>query len=157
MPHRFPSPSPSFALPFLRSLSLRGPMLFSPLSDMPSIGRNNVYIATLFIFILFSIPAAIAPNYSTLMVSVTWSIFRQPAGRLRNYRSKTRAFKMAIYSTMILSWHFHFSSPSRPSAPSHPYLHQACRFLTGFFGSPALAIGGASISDVWSGGSVAKG
>lgn len=44
-------------------------MVLSPLSDIPSIGRSNVYIATLFLFILFSIPAAIAPNYSTLMVS----------------------------------------------------------------------------------------
>jgi MFS transporter, DHA1 family, multidrug resistance protein len=70
-----------------------GPLIFSPLSEIPRIGRNPVYIATMFLFVILSIPAAFAPNYAGLMV---------------------------------------------------------LRFLTGFFGSPCLASGGASLGDMYS-------
>ncbi|KIM73724.1 hypothetical protein PILCRDRAFT_802185 [Piloderma croceum F 1598] len=69
-----------------------GPMFFSPLQELPILGRNPVYIGTLFIFVLFQLPIAIAKNFSTVL---------------------------------------------------------AFRFLTGFFGSPALATGGASLGDIW--------
>jgi DHA1 family multidrug resistance protein-like MFS transporter len=65
-------------------------MIFSPLSEIPYIGRNPVYMATLFIFVMFQIPTALASNFSMLL---------------------------------------------------------AFRFLTGFFGSPVLATGGATIAD----------
>ena len=44
-----------------------GPLLFSPLSEIPSIGRNPLYIATLFIFVILQIPTIYAPNISTLL------------------------------------------------------------------------------------------
>jgi DHA1 family multidrug resistance protein-like MFS transporter len=70
-----------------------GPMLFSPLSEIPSIGRNLPYITTFTLFLLLSIPAALTPTYAGLLVT---------------------------------------------------------RFLTGFFGSPCLATGGATIQDLYS-------
>ncbi|KAH9476584.1 Caffeine resistance protein 5 [Psilocybe cubensis] len=63
-----------------------------PLSEIPSIGRTPVYMATLLIFVLLQLPIIYAPNIQTLL---------------------------------------------------------AMRFFTGFFGSPALATGGASIQDMF--------
>ncbi|KAI1090377.1 major facilitator superfamily transporter [Rostrohypoxylon terebratum] len=70
-----------------------GPLLFSPLSELPSIGRNPVYIITMFLFVIISIPTALVTNYPGLMV---------------------------------------------------------LRFLQGFFGSPCLANGAASLGDMYS-------
>lgn len=70
-----------------------GPLVFSPLSEIPVIGRNPVYIITMFLFVILSIPTAFAPNFEGLMV---------------------------------------------------------LRFLQGFFGSPCLASGGASLGDMYS-------
>lgn len=70
-----------------------GPLIFSPLSEIPIIGRNPVYMATMWLFVILSIPTAFAQNYAGLMV---------------------------------------------------------LRFLTGFFGSPCLASGGASLGDIYS-------
>jgi len=75
------------------SLSLiPGPMLFSPLQELPKYGRNPVYLTTLFIYILFVIATAVASNIQTILVA---------------------------------------------------------RFFAGFFGSPVLATGAASIADVF--------
>jgi DHA1 family multidrug resistance protein-like MFS transporter len=62
------------------------------MSEIPQVGRNPIYISTLFIFVMFQIPTALATNFGMLL---------------------------------------------------------AFRFLTGLFGSPALATGGASISDMY--------
>ncbi|KAF4998357.1 hypothetical protein FGRMN_3237 [Fusarium graminum] len=70
-----------------------GPLIFSPLSEIPRIGRNPVYIVTMFLFVIISIPTALVDNYPGLMV---------------------------------------------------------LRFLQGFFGSPCLASGGASLQDIYS-------
>lgn len=70
-----------------------GPLVFSPLSEIPVIGRNPVYIVTMFLFVIISIPTALVDNFAGLMV---------------------------------------------------------LRFLQGFFGSPCLASGGASIGDLYS-------
>ncbi|KAH8434334.1 MFS transporter [Aspergillus melleus] len=70
-----------------------GPLLWSPMSEVPQIGRNPVYIATLIVFVALQVPTALAKNLGTLL---------------------------------------------------------AFRFLTGFFGSPALATGGATIADMFS-------
>lgn len=61
-----------------------GPMFLSPLQELPSLGRNPVYILGLIIFVIFNVPIVLAKNISTVL---------------------------------------------------------AFRFLTGFFGSPALATG----------------
>jgi DHA1 family multidrug resistance protein-like MFS transporter len=69
-----------------------GPMLWSPMSEIPQFGRNPIYIATMFVFVMFQIPTALASNFGMLL---------------------------------------------------------AFRFLTGFFGSPVLATGGATVSDMY--------
>lgn len=70
-----------------------GPLLFSPLSEIPRIGRNPVYIITMGIFVIISIPTALEKTFAGLII---------------------------------------------------------LRFLQGFFGSPCLASGGASMSDMYS-------
>lgn len=70
-----------------------GPMLWSPMSEVPQIGRNVIYIGTLVIFVAFQVPTALATNFGMFL---------------------------------------------------------AFRFLSGFFGSPVLATGGASLADIWS-------
>ncbi|KAF9886504.1 hypothetical protein FE257_011411 [Aspergillus nanangensis] len=70
-----------------------GPMFFSPLSEIPRIGRNLPYVVSFFLFCVLSIPTALAPT--------------------------------------AIGFYF-------------------LRFLQGFFGSPCLATGGASIADIYS-------
>ncbi|KAF2208871.1 hypothetical protein CERZMDRAFT_48544 [Cercospora zeae-maydis SCOH1-5] len=70
-----------------------GPMIWSPLSEIPQIGRNPIYLGTLAVFIGLQPAVARADNFGMLL---------------------------------------------------------AFRFITGFVGSPVLATGGASLSDVWS-------
>ncbi|KAL6365640.1 hypothetical protein LRP88_01641 [Fusarium phalaenopsidis] len=70
-----------------------GPLLFSPLSEIPRIGRNPIYIITYALFVILSVPTALVGNFPGLIV---------------------------------------------------------LRFLQGFFGSPCLAAGGASMSDLYS-------
>ncbi|KAG9661532.1 MFS general substrate transporter, partial [Aureobasidium melanogenum] len=70
-----------------------GPLIFSPLSEIPKIGRNPPYIITFAIFTILCVPTALADNFAGLMV---------------------------------------------------------LRFLQGFFGSPILATGGASLQDMFS-------
>ncbi|KAK7031717.1 MFS general substrate transporter [Favolaschia claudopus] len=69
-----------------------GAMFFTPLQELPLLGRNPGYIATLFLFVIFQIPLVTAKNMNTVL---------------------------------------------------------AMRFFTGFFGSPALSTGGASMSDIY--------
>lgn len=69
-----------------------GPMILSPFQEIPAIGRNVIYIGTLFIFIIFQIPVITATNIQTILTF---------------------------------------------------------RFLTSFFGSPALGTGGASMADIY--------
>ena len=70
-----------------------GPLLFSPLSEIPIIGRNPPYIVSYAIFVILCIPTSLADNFNTLI---------------------------------------------------------ALRFLQGFFGSPCLATGGATLQDIYS-------
>jgi DHA1 family multidrug resistance protein-like MFS transporter len=69
-----------------------GPMLFSPLSEMPLIGRNPPYIATFAIYVILTVPGALTNSFGGLI---------------------------------------------------------AVRFLLGFFGSPALATGPATLQDMF--------
>lgn len=70
-----------------------GPLLFSPMSEIPIIGRNPPYIITFFIYLMITIPLALVNNWPAFVV---------------------------------------------------------LRYFQGFFGSPALATGGASITDIYS-------
>ncbi|KAI1339729.1 major facilitator superfamily domain-containing protein [Xylariaceae sp. FL0016] len=45
-----------------------GPMLWSPLSEMPSLGRTRIFIGTLFAFIIFQLPVGLAPNAPVFLV-----------------------------------------------------------------------------------------
>jgi MFS transporter, DHA1 family, multidrug resistance protein len=69
-----------------------GPMLWSPMSEIPQTGRAPIYIFTLALFVVLQVPTALATNFGMLL---------------------------------------------------------AFRFITGFVGSPSLATGGASISDMY--------
>ena len=71
-----------------------GPLLWSPLSEIPAIGRNAPYVFTFFLFVILCIPTAYVNNFAGLLV---------------------------------------------------------LRFWLGFFGSPALATGGASYGDFCTG------
>ncbi|KAK0438120.1 major facilitator superfamily domain-containing protein [Armillaria borealis] len=44
-----------------------GPMFLSPLQELPKLGRNPVYMSTLFLFVIFQIPVATAQNISTIL------------------------------------------------------------------------------------------
>ncbi|KIY73060.1 MFS general substrate transporter [Cylindrobasidium torrendii FP15055 ss-10] len=44
-----------------------GPMFLSPFQEIARLGRNTVYLTTLFLFVLFQIPVFCAPNIQTLM------------------------------------------------------------------------------------------
>ncbi|RMZ70977.1 benomyl methotrexate resistance [Pyrenophora seminiperda CCB06] len=70
-----------------------GPLLFSPLSEIPFIGRNPPYIVSYAIFVILLVPSALVDNFAGLIV---------------------------------------------------------LRFLQGFFGSPCLATGGATLQDMYS-------
>lgn len=67
-------------------------MIWSPLSEIPQIGRNPIYIATLFAFVFLNFAVVYSVNIGMLL---------------------------------------------------------AFRFITGFVGSPVLATGGASLSDMY--------
>ena len=69
-----------------------GPMLWSPMSEVPQIGRNPIYVGTLFVFVFLQFAVIYATNFGMFL---------------------------------------------------------AFRFLTGFFGSPVLATGGATLSDMY--------
>lgn len=44
-----------------------GPMFLSPLQELPKLGRNPVYMGTLFLFVVFQVPVATAQNISTIL------------------------------------------------------------------------------------------
>ncbi|GAA6034701.1 hypothetical protein JCM8097_001130 [Rhodosporidiobolus ruineniae] len=45
-----------------------GPMLLSPMQEMPAWGRNPVYLAGLILFVIFQIPCILAKNLATILV-----------------------------------------------------------------------------------------
>lgn len=44
-----------------------GPMFLTPLQELPSLGRNPVYIIGLAAFVLFNVPIVVAKNFSTIL------------------------------------------------------------------------------------------
>lgn len=44
-----------------------GPMIWAPMSEIPQIGRNPVYIGTLLLFVVLQVPTALAVNFGMLM------------------------------------------------------------------------------------------
>lgn len=45
-----------------------GPLIFSPLSEIPRIGRNAPYIVTLFLYVLMAVPTALTRSFSGFLV-----------------------------------------------------------------------------------------
>ncbi|KIW68985.1 hypothetical protein PV04_04892 [Phialophora macrospora] len=45
-----------------------GPMIFSPLSEIPAIGRNIPYIVSFGLFVILCVPTALANSYASLLV-----------------------------------------------------------------------------------------
>jgi DHA1 family multidrug resistance protein-like MFS transporter len=45
-----------------------GPLLFSPLSEIPAIGRNPPYMVTYALFVILTVPAALVQNFPGLIV-----------------------------------------------------------------------------------------
>ena len=43
-------------------------MLFSPLSEIPVIGRNPPYVASFAIFVILCVPTALVDNFAGLLV-----------------------------------------------------------------------------------------
>lgn len=69
-----------------------GPLILSPLSEIPQVGRQKIYVLSLLVFVCLQIPTALGSSLGVLL---------------------------------------------------------PMRFLAGFFGSPALATGGATLADIW--------
>jgi MFS transporter, DHA1 family, multidrug resistance protein len=69
-----------------------GPMIFAPLSEIPALGRNWIYIATYLVFVILATEASVVDSFGGLL---------------------------------------------------------ALRFFLGFFGSPCLATGGATLQDMY--------
>lgn len=44
-----------------------GPMIWAPMSEIPQIGRNPVYIGTLVVFVALQVPTALARNFGMLL------------------------------------------------------------------------------------------
>lgn len=44
-----------------------GPMIWAPMSEIPQIGRNPIYLGTLLVFVLFQLPTAYATNFGMLL------------------------------------------------------------------------------------------
>ena len=44
-----------------------GPMIWAPMSEIPQIGRNPIYIGTLAVFVIFQVPTALAVNFAMLL------------------------------------------------------------------------------------------
>ena len=45
-----------------------GPMLFSPLSEIPAIGRNPPYVLTYALFVILCVPTSLVKNFGGLMI-----------------------------------------------------------------------------------------
>jgi DHA1 family multidrug resistance protein-like MFS transporter len=57
-----------------------GPMVFSPLSEMPLVGRNPPYIATFAIFVILTLPGALTPTFGGLItVRFLLGVFGSPS------------------------------------------------------------------------------
>lgn len=57
-----------------------GPMLFSPLSEHPALGRVYIYILTLTIFVVLQIPTALCKDFASLLVlRFLAGVFASPA------------------------------------------------------------------------------
>lgn len=105
-------------------------MILAPLSEIPSIGRNRVYISTLTLFVIFQVPTALATNFAMLLV------FRLITGFLGSpalatggasigdmYRPQQRALAIGIWGIAAVS-----SLPILSLYQEHLETHSTFRF-----------------------------
>ena len=45
-----------------------GPLLFSPLQELPALGRTGIYVVTYILFVILAIPTALVENFAGLLV-----------------------------------------------------------------------------------------
>ena len=87
-----------------------GPMVWSPMSEIPQIGRNPVYILTLILFVVLQVPTALATNFGMLLA------FRFITGFVGSpalatggasigdmYRPQKRAYGLAVWGVGAIS------------------------------------------------------
>lgn len=90
-----------------------GDLLFSPLSEIPSIGRNPVYYLTFIVFWVLSFPAPVADSFGGLLALRFWlGFFGSPA--LANGGATVGDMFSLIYIPFGLSW-WVFSAWAGPS------------------------------------------
>lgn len=80
-----------------------GPLIFGPLSEIPAIGRNWIYISTFWVFFILSFPTAVVQNFAGLLVlrSLT-GFFGSPA--LANAGATFSDMYSLVYLPYYLSW-----------------------------------------------------
>lgn len=71
-----------------------GPMIWAPMSEIPQIGRNPIYIGTLAVFVIFQVPTALAVNFVGVLFGAFSSLVR-PQFESRNMSC---AHKARLYS-----------------------------------------------------------
>jgi len=81
-----------------------GPLFLSPLSEIPAVGRNKPYLATLLIFVILQIPTALAHNVTEFLVlRFLAGFFGSPplatagASLADMYVPKTRAYAIGVW------------------------------------------------------------
>ncbi|KAF2842345.1 putative caffeine resistance protein 5 [Patellaria atrata CBS 101060] len=86
-----------------------GPMLWSPISEVPYIGRNPIYFRTLVVFVVFQVPTALATNFGMFLAfRFLTGFFGSPVlatGRtsLRDmYRPAKRAYEISIWGLFAI-------------------------------------------------------
>jgi hypothetical protein len=79
-------------------------MIWAPMSEIPQIGRNPVYISTLALFVILQIPTALATNFGMLLAFrfITGfvgspSLATGGASIADMYRSRKRAYGIGIW------------------------------------------------------------
>ncbi|EPE24922.1 MFS general substrate transporter [Glarea lozoyensis ATCC 20868] len=80
-----------------------GPLVFAPLSEIPSIGRNPVYYLTFIVFFALSFPTAVVNNFAGLLVlRFLQGFFGSPA--LANAGASFSDMYSLLYVPYPLSW-----------------------------------------------------
>lgn len=81
-----------------------GPLILSPLSEIPQIGRNPVYIITLILFVILNVPTALSVNLGMFLAFrfmtgfVGSPVLATGGATLADmYRPKYRAFSIGIW------------------------------------------------------------
>ncbi|KAL2075842.1 hypothetical protein VTL71DRAFT_785 [Oculimacula yallundae] len=81
-----------------------GPLLFSPLSEVPAIGRNPLYVGTFLMFLLLSIPTTLTNNLPAFMVARFLSAFFGSPPLATGPASFTDMLSLSKLPYVLASW-----------------------------------------------------